>query len=206
MNNLSYSQKKEVEQIIKDELDRKNFFETFKSLLEKFEMEQMIRKKAETIVPSVAQNWAENNLRVTTESVTNNYMRNNFQRFFRQEISENREVNGFIADHLRSVENTVENTANRVVSKIVDSNLNNNPVFQSCLRGLAEHNTKQLDTQADTIRRNLSSLDKSIEDNRALKERLDRLESESSFYTTLSVLSFAGSIGLLVKLFSQSKL
>lgn len=201
MSNLTYSQKREVEGIVDDRLNKNVFWDSIKNLIDKMYLEQQVREKAQSVVPGVCKQWVDGNLRVETESVANNYMRNNFQRFFRQEVSENKEVNGFISTHLDSVAQRVKTTADESVRKIVATDSNMNPIFQSHLQILSDRNKAQLDEQAKAIREGRDALDKAVRTNTDLHRRIESLERSHSTMTTISVLSFAGVMGLGLNLF-----
>lgn len=193
---LTYGQELQVKRIVEDKLSQHSFLDNINSFFEKVRLDQQIREKTETIVPHVCQNWINNNMRIETESAANNYMRNNFGRFFKQEVSENKDINGFIATHLQSVKDQVETTANGTVRKIVDTSTQFNPIFEKHLEVLSERNKAQLDAQLREIQQSKAQLDTALKENAQLNKKIGSLKGQVNNLTGLTVCSFAGIIGL----------
>lgn len=200
MSDLSYFQRREVEDIVEDRINRKDFWKDITGIYDKFRLEQQIKEKTETVVPQVCQTWVDKNMRNETESITNNFMRNNFRRFFHQEVSENKEVNGFIATHLETVAQQVKTTTDETVSKLVATDHRTNPIFQSHLQILSDRNKHQLDELTRNIRESKETLDRANNENAELSRRVNDLENVNKDLVALSACSFAGFIGLCVAL------
>lgn len=209
MDKLSYSEKREIERVVESRVDKrvderlsKNaLWDSVINLLDKLHLEQQIRDKTKVIVPEVCDSWVKNNLRNETESISNNYMRNNFQKFFRQEVSENKEVNGFIASHLEAVALQVTTTTNHSIDKILETDPKFNPVFQSYLAILSQRNESKLQEMTKDIRKSKETLDNTNRQNADLHKRIKELEHSNKISTIFHAVLFAGVAGLGVNSF-----
>lgn len=207
MNSLNYDQKKEVkkiaEKVVDNKMNQQSFLDSFRKYFEQAHFHQMVKDKAETVVPEVGKEWARNNLRVETESVANNYMRNNFMPFFRREVAENKDVQGFISQHLKSVDERVAATADQTVKRIVDTSSEFNPIFQQHLSILTDRNQQELKKQSNHITEALDSMkkvraqnDELREKNEEFRKRTEALERTNNFWAGISTASLMGVVGL----------
>jgi hypothetical protein len=171
-----------------------------KNTMDRMALEQQIRDKARIIIPDECRTWIQMNMRLETESLANNYMRNNFLRFFRQEISENKEVTGFIGQHLESVAGKVRETAEKEIHQIVDHSTEMNPIFEKHLQILATRNTKQLDDMTSTAKTHQRSLEIALKDNDDLRKRVLDLERMNDRMALFNGLTFVGGVVLMAKL------
>ena len=194
MSGLNYGQRQEVKEIVDDKLNQHSFGETLRKLCEQAHFIQMVKDKADTVVPQVGNEWAKNNLRIETESVANNYMRNNFTPFFRREVSENKEVQGFVSQHLKDVEKQVENTTQSSIRRIVDTSTELNPIFQSHLSILTQRNKLALEEQSRNVNDAITNMSRIEKENALLISKTDSLERSNdrlAGFTFLSLISVA---------------
>lgn len=202
---LTLDQEFQVRRIVDEKFTQHSFSDSLSKFLDKARLNDQIREKTNAIVPRVCQDWVSQNMRIETESVTNNFMRNNFGRFFKQEIADNRDVNGFITAHLQSVKDCVESASDSTVKKIVDTSTQFNPIFQKHLEVLGQRNKVQLDEQLIEIRASKSQLDNALRDNVQLNKEISSLKSHVNTLTGFTTLSLAGVVGLGVSVFLQTK-
>lgn len=201
---LTYEQKREVKDIVNAELNKQSYVDSFRKLLEHAQFNQMVKNKVDDVVPKVGEEWARNNLKIQTESIANTYMRNNFTPFFRREIADNKEVQGFISGHLKQVDAQVTDTTEKTVKRIVDTSSKFNPIFQQHLEILGERNKVALAEQSDKITKSLNDMNKIKLENSELRKRTLVLEKSNNMWAGISTMSLMGVIGLGVHAYISS--
>jgi hypothetical protein len=144
-------------------------------------------------VPQACECWVNLNLRFNAESIANDYMKNNFLSFFRKEVSENREVTGFITQHLQDVEQRVQDTAKQQINSIVENSAELNPILQSQLNILSKHNASRLNEQVERINAQMRLVVASLEaDANRLRTRMYKLERDNIILAGVTLVSLIG--------------
>lgn len=202
-NGLNYKQTREVEKIVDNKMSQQSFFDNFRKMFEHIQFTQMVKDKVDIVVPQAGDEWVKKNLRLETESITNNYMRNNFLSFFRKEVSENKEIQGFVSQHLKEVEDKVNVTAKKSVDKIVDTSSKFNPIFDSHLSILTQRNKITLDEQSNKIREGLDSMRRVELENQQLRKRTTALEKSYNVVAGVSTISMIGVLGIIIYSFGN---
>jgi len=195
---LNYKQTREVEKIVDNKMSQQSFFDNFRKMFEHLQFTQMVKDKVDIVVPQAGDEWVKKNLRLETESITNSYMRNNFLFFFRKEVSENKEVQGFVSQHLKEVEDKVNVTAKNSVDRIVDTSSKFNPIFDSHLSILTQRNKNTLDEQSNKIREGFDSMRRVELENQQLRKRTTALEKSYNVVAGVSTISMIGVLGIII--------
>lgn len=197
MSRLPFEHIREVESIVDRKLNQHSLIDTLTKYVEHIQFTNMIQSKLDTIIPKAGREWVQNHLRPEVESVANNYMRNNFQTFFRREVSENKEVTGFISNHLKDVEKQVNDVTSKTVSNILKTNTKYNPIFEEHLQILTERNDSALKKQSTKITNSIDKMEKVAEDNIRLSNRVDNLQTTCNVMGVITAIAVA-TMGYLV--------
>lgn len=191
---LNYFQKEEVKEIVNNKLVEKDLLKAFDDLFKSLHYENNVRNTVERFVPIIGSKWTENNLKNITESIANNYMRNNFKSFFNQEIKNNKEVNGFISTHLNDVEQKVNITASNAINQIMNSNNQFKPIFDSYLSILSERNKKLFDSQSSLLQSANTNMCRIENENIDMRSKISELEKSVNTLSSIVCISVVGAV------------
>jgi len=189
MSRLPFEHVREIESIVDHKLNQHSLTDTLTKYIEHVQFSNMIQSKVNNIIPKAGKEWVQNHLRIEVESIANNYMRNNFQTFFRKEVSDNKEVTGFISSHLKDVEKQIDDVTNKTVSNILKTNTKYNPIFKEHLEILAEQNKAALKQQSNKIANSIAEIDGAVEHNKRLTSQVDSLETKCNILGVIVVAS-----------------
>jgi len=199
--NLSAFQKRELHAIIDERLRENSVWNNIREQLNTMNVDRHVQDKVHNVVPPMCQEWVNCNMKSMTENIADNYMRNNFGRFFKKEIAENTDVDGFIESHLKIVEMKVNEASSESVKKVLDTSTVFNPIFQQHLNVLSERNKSLLEKQSEDIRKSKDNLDAVVSENKKLSQRLSSLEKTNSSLFGISFFTIMCVFGLGLNIF-----
>lgn len=161
---------KKVGGMIEDRISRYDFKNTFQKMWEHAHLSQIVMDEARRVVPQVSQEWTDRHLSEKTKEITFGYMKSHLKPLFQEIIANDKDVNGFISEHLKEVEKKVEVVSQKKVEEIVDDSTRFNPIFQAHLDILSNRNEQKLLEQSVLITQGISGMDDVRKENIVLRK------------------------------------